>query len=184
MEVEASPRWGRRHLSSYSNSPGLPHLLGEAGRREKGVELPLNRTQIPETTSLLNSRVPSTDWAGRRGGLEKDRNKMSGDQTRDGPIGHRRRQKWSSLCQEDPQIHTLLWKQPEQSRYRRFSSPTPEAQRYTCTQAMHASKIPHSDMETGTDEHQETGREMLSDIGVGRPTGANKHKRNSSCWKH
>lgn len=50
-----------RHLSGYSSSPGLPHLLGEVGRREEGVELPLNRTQIPETTPLLNSRVPSTD---------------------------------------------------------------------------------------------------------------------------
>lgn len=49
-----------RHLSGYSSCPGLPHLLGEAGRRE-GVELPLNRTQVPETTPLLNCRVPSTD---------------------------------------------------------------------------------------------------------------------------
>lgn len=92
-----------RHLSSYSSTSRLPHLsiaqpslLGEAERREEGVELPPNRSQTPTTTPLLNSGAPSTDWVrGQRG--PEDRNK----------IDHRMTERFISLPwgPTDPHTH-------------------------------------------------------------------------------
>lgn len=58
-------------------------FVGEAGRREEGLELPPNRSQVLKTTPLLNPRVPVTDGAGVREGLRKTETRRVG--ARPGP---------------------------------------------------------------------------------------------------